>query len=64
MGCEKARQSEPGRSTGSVCRSPENDVLFRPGMNATAVRTGELLRFQGGPAPASFFNCPPGIGEL
>jgi hypothetical protein len=45
-------------------RATENNILLCPGMNAAAVRTGELLRFHCRRLPAFFFDSPSGIGEF
>ena len=45
-------------------RASKNNVRFRPGMNAAAVRTGKLLCFQFDCLPAFFFDCFTGIGQL
>jgi hypothetical protein len=42
----------------------ENDVVFRPGVNAAAMRTIELLRFHLGRRPELLFYCSSGIGQL
>ena len=53
-----------GRITSSLYRPSENNVRLCPGMNAAAVRTGELLCFHSGRPPAFLFYCPSGIGQL
>ncbi len=42
----------------------ENHVFFCPGMNAAAMRTGELLHLHFGGRPELFFYGASGIGQL
>jgi hypothetical protein len=45
-------------------RATENHIFFRPGVNATAMRTIELLRFHFGRWPKLLFYGASGIGQL
>ena len=54
----------PSRVTVTSAGSSKDHVSFCPGVNRTAMRAGELLRFHFGRLPARFVNRAPGIGKL
>src|SRR6266487_1643485 len=60
---QASAEAKPPRFT-SGKRATENHVFFCPGMNAAAMRTGQLLRFHFCGRPEFFFYGASGIGQL
>src|SRR6516162_3513162 len=64
VGIRKITSGSLGRITGSLYRPSENNVLLCPGMDAAAMRAGELLCFNSGSPPTFFFDCLSRVGQL